>query len=291
MLNTDKFLHVGNPGTATNLSAPGYTVGNTTINVASTADFPTDTAVIFGIDTATTSSGVQVRTPGSYCVFVGIVTSSTSIGSVVLLIGTPQNYAASALTRVYITVSSQHTNRLIDGILAFANQDGTLKPTAVQTAIGTGGITNTNLATGIQSSKLTNPYKFSAYRNAALNSVSSVPTKLALDTKEFDTSSNFDSTTNYRFTAPIAGFYQFNARFSVAASSAVSYIALYKNGVESRRGSLGKANAEYQGVTISTMLSLAATDYIEVYYLVNAVLAFEVGASQTYLQGFLVSTT
>jgi len=73
MLNTDKFLHVGNPGTATNLSAPGYTVGNTTINVASTADFPTDTAVIFGIDTATTSSGVQVRTPGSYCVFVGIV--------------------------------------------------------------------------------------------------------------------------------------------------------------------------------------------------------------------------
>lgn len=141
----DYFLKVGNPGTATTLSAPGYTIGNPNINVATTGNFPADSAVIFGIDTAATTTGTQVRTPNSYCVFVGIVTSATSIGSVTLLYGTPQNYTASALTRVYITVSSVHINRLVSGILNFANPDATLKTSAVQAALNLGNATNTGL--------------------------------------------------------------------------------------------------------------------------------------------------
>lgn len=136
----DKFLHVGQPGTATTLSAPGYTAGGSTMNVASTGSFPTDTAVIFSVDTVGTSSGSQVENVGSYCVFVGIVTSATSIGSVSLLFGTPQNYAAAATTRVFITVSSEHTNRLVDGILTQHNQDGSHGAVTATSVTATGTV-------------------------------------------------------------------------------------------------------------------------------------------------------
>ncbi len=121
----DYFLYTGDPGTATTLSAPGYTIGNASITVASTAAFPTASGVIFGIDTTTTTNGVQSRVNGSYCVFAGLVTGAGTIGSLSLLSGNPQNYAAGASTRVYITVSTLHNKRLMDGLLVQHNQNGT----------------------------------------------------------------------------------------------------------------------------------------------------------------------
>lgn len=135
----DKFLLTGVPGTATNLAAPGYTIGDSSINVTSTSDFPTTTGVIFGIDVAEVVNGEEVRMDGSYCVFAGVVTGASTIGSLELLYGDPQNYAAGALTRVYITISTYHNQRLIEGILAHANQDGTLK---------TNSVTNTTVIAG-----------------------------------------------------------------------------------------------------------------------------------------------
>lgn len=131
---TDKFMKVGEPGTATTLSAPGYSIGATSITIASTTNFPSDTGFIFAIDQAEIVNGEQVRVAGTYCTFTGVVTGATTIGSVALLDGTPQDYPAGALTRVYITVASEHTNRLMDGILVHADQDGTLKAGAVDNA-------------------------------------------------------------------------------------------------------------------------------------------------------------
>jgi len=122
--NTDLFMKVGNPGTATTLSSPGYSIGNTSITVGSTANFPTDTGVVFSIDTYEVVNNEEVRVDGSYCVFAGVVASGTSITNLDLLYGTPQDYASGAATRVYITVSSEHTNRLVQGILEQHNQDG-----------------------------------------------------------------------------------------------------------------------------------------------------------------------
>ena len=36
-------------------------------------------------------------------------------------------------------------------------------------------------------------------------------TKIVFNAKEFDTANAFDSTTNYRFTPQVAGYYQFNS--------------------------------------------------------------------------------
>jgi hypothetical protein len=120
---TDKFTKVGTPGTATTLAAPGYVIGNASINVGSTTNWPTDTLVRFGIDVATIVNGLEVRTAGTYNEFSGIVTSATAIGSLTREYGTAQNYNASSLTRIYIPVAATRENALIDGL----GQDHNLK--------------------------------------------------------------------------------------------------------------------------------------------------------------------
>lgn len=116
---TDKFLKVGLPGSATTLSAPGYTIGNPSINVGATTNWSTDTPIVFAMDSVTVVNGVATRTPGTYCEFFGIVTGSGTIGNLSLLFGNAQNYVAGSLTRVYIPVSGSRENMLIDGM----NQD------------------------------------------------------------------------------------------------------------------------------------------------------------------------
>lgn len=151
---TDKFLKVGVPGTATTLAAPGYTIGNSSINVGSTSNWSTDTPVIFAIDNAQVVNGVATRIAGSYCEFFGIVASSTSIGNLALQYGSAQNYVAGSLTRVYIPVTGTRENMLIDGLnqdhngrgnhkdLTGTNQHTTLGTTDVASAANNLRVTN-----------------------------------------------------------------------------------------------------------------------------------------------------
>ena len=144
---TDKFLEVGIPGTATNLAGSGYTIGATSITVDTTSGWPTASLVVFGMDVVETDAdGKEVRVEGSYCIFEGIVTSGTTIGSVDKLFGTDQNYSAGASTRVYITISTQQTQKLIDGLMVAHNRDGSLLPAAVDAAILAGSIDTAQLA-------------------------------------------------------------------------------------------------------------------------------------------------
>ena len=51
---------------------------------------------------------------------------------------------------------------------------------------------------------------FSAYNSSSQSLTNNTFTKVSLNAKNFDTNSNFDSTTNYRFTPTIAGYYAFS---------------------------------------------------------------------------------
>jgi hypothetical protein len=127
-LSTDKFKKVGKPGTATTLASPGHTIGGTSITVASTTNWPTDTGVTFAIDRAEIVGGVEQQVAGSYTVWHGVVTSATTIGSMTLSTDSPnsdQNYSAGSLTRVYIPISTSVWNEAMDGVLVEHNQDGT----------------------------------------------------------------------------------------------------------------------------------------------------------------------
>jgi hypothetical protein len=151
----DYFLRVGKPGTATTLSSPGYTTGDTSITVGSTANWPTTTKVAFAIDRAEIIAGEEVQIAGTYTEWTGQVTGATTIGSMVLSSDSPnsdQNYSAGSLTRVYIPVSATRENKLVEGILQHANQDGTLITQAVRDALSLG----TGSATGWEVGSLPN---------------------------------------------------------------------------------------------------------------------------------------
>lgn len=106
---TDLLQEVG-INTATTLDAPGYTIGATSITVASTAGMPTATGITFAIDEVD-SDGVQE--PNSYNEYVGTVDTGTSITNVAHQNGVNRNYAAGATTRVYIPVSAERENRIV----------------------------------------------------------------------------------------------------------------------------------------------------------------------------------
>lgn len=143
----DKFQKVG-MSTATTLSAPGYIIGNTSINVASTTNWPTDTGVTFAIDEVETVDGEEVRVAGTYNIFRGTVASGTQITNLTYVGGDAnRNYSAGASTRVYILVSYAQTNRLIDGILVEHNQDGTHGAVTADSLAVTGTTTLTGALT------------------------------------------------------------------------------------------------------------------------------------------------
>lgn len=131
----DYFKEVGLPGSATTLASPGYTIGAGTINVGSTANWPTTTGVTFAIDTGNivvvNGQNTFVRTPGSYTEYDGVVSSGTSVTGVVLRYGSAQNYPAGATTRVYIPVSSSRENRIVTGLRNVLNDNATLKASAI----------------------------------------------------------------------------------------------------------------------------------------------------------------
>jgi len=118
--------------TATTLSAPGYTIGATSINVASTSNWPADTGITFAIDEV---DGNGNRINGTYNIFRGTVGSATQLANLTYVGGDAnRNYSAGATTRVYILVSYARENRLVDGLLVSHDQDGTLKAGAVDNA-------------------------------------------------------------------------------------------------------------------------------------------------------------
>jgi hypothetical protein len=108
---------------------------------------------------------------------------------------------------------------------------------------------------------------FSAYQSASTQSFSNATfTKVILPSEEFDTASAFDSTTNYRFTPQVAGYYQINGSISFdALPSTELLISIYKNGSVYKHGTDIKGTNMWV-VTISSLVYLnGSTDYVELY--------------------------
>lgn len=140
---------------------------------------------------------------------------------------------------------------------------------------------------------ISNPYKFSVYRNAAWTTVNQLRTTIPFDTARFDTNGNFDIVTNKgRYTAPVSGFYFFNARMG-SPISGYKFLELYVNGVKVREGSGNYyTTAQTVSVTISALVQLTAGDYVEIkYYTDGAQVHSVVAGEQAYFDGFLISRT
>ena len=124
-------------------------------------------------------------------------------------------------------------------------------------------------------------------------------TKLALNTEIFDTANAFDSTTNYRFTPQVAGYYQINGHVYGVASVSMSalYSAIYKNNALYQYGGIQNITVGVagQGLTVNSLVYLnGTTDYVELYGLITGTgtCTYTVsGSSLNWFNGVLVRSS
>jgi len=136
---------------------------------------------------------------------------------------------------------------------------------------------------------------FSAYRGSGgqQSVTSQVFTKVQLNTENFDTANCFDSTTNYRFTPNVAGYYQMNGSLYFTGTSTVrGIVALYKNGENLTFGNYMDSFNATQGVAVvSTLVYMnGSTDYIELYGFVQATNPTFVDNPALSMSGYLART-
>lgn len=150
----------------------------------------------------------------------------------------------------------------------------TLNGSGTITGITAGGlpdaiITQPELATGVAG---TGP-AFRAVRTTSNQVIATATaTKVQFNSETFDTNGNFDSTTNYRFTPTVAGYYQLQA--CLQTDSFVSggiEIYIYKNGAAISFSNTSPVTPANPSVSISDILSAnGSTDYFEIYISQNS---------------------
>jgi len=133
---------------------------------------------------------------------------------------------------------------------------------------------------------------FSAYQSTLQAVANATFTKVQFQTEEFDTNSNFDPTTNYRFTPTVAGYYQVNASVQNSGSIAgQSTVLIYKNGSAFKNGTSSPQNTAYLGVIVSALVYFnGSSDYVEIYFWQNSggSVNTATGAPYTYFQASMV---
>lgn len=130
---------------------------------------------------------------------------------------------------------------------------------------------------------------FSVTRTGSNQTVTnSTPTKVQLNTEDYDSNSFFDSTTNYRFQPTVAGYYQFNGGIQLGTSAITQGVAyLHKNGTLFKTG-MNVAGATQTAVVSSLIYLNGSSDYVELWGLVTATTPIFIGGTTvTYLNGFL----
>lgn len=232
--------------------------------------------VLSGTITGTYTLGGTPTFPSS----VVTLTGSQTLTNKVLTSPTINNAVVSNPTLTVDTVS-EHTSAngvTIDGL--------NIKDSKLNT--NNSVVTNNITDSAVTPVKWTNPYKFSVYRTAAHTSSTSA-TKITFDTELFDSNNNFATGT---YTAPVAGFYQFNAIAGNTIATGTQIIAmLYKNGALEYYGSTFTAAATASLSTVSALVQLAANDTVEVYFIGGAGSTMLTGKAGCFFQGFLVSQT
>lgn len=138
---------------------------------------------------------------------------------------------------------------------------------------------------------------FSAYLGSNQTVSNATFTKLQANTKEFDTNSNYDASTNYRFTPTVAGYYQVNGgvQFGGYTNYTEMLISIYKNGSEFKRGGyigISTGSTYGQHVNVSALIYMnGSTDYIELYGYINGSIGTPTASSTpplTYFQASMV---
>jgi hypothetical protein len=127
---------------------------------------------------------------------------------------------------------------------------------------------------------------FSAYQSSSQTLTIATYTKLNFQTEEYDTNSNFDTTTS-RFTPNVAGYYLFTGSFEITTTQATLLVLLYKNGSSAKllQYTAGVGNTASGS---ATFYMNGSTDYVELYGYSSLGNAVNASSLSTYFQASLV---
>jgi hypothetical protein len=186
--------------------------------------------------------------------------------------------AAGATAGDLVEVISFQVSSVLNAIPATAGSVGTtfLADSSVTTAkIAPGAVVQADLATGVAG---TGP-AFSAYCSTAQVIPNATGTKIAINTEIFDTNSNFDNVTNYRFTPTVAGYYQVCGGVYYSFSSGASQAWIYKNGVLIFASVAPSSVNGFLAPVSGLVYMNGSTDYLELYTYQNS------GGNQSLIAG------
>ena len=132
---------------------------------------------------------------------------------------------------------------------------------------------------------------FSVVRSTAQSISAGTFVKVQFDSELFDTANAFDSTTNYRFTPQVAGYYQINANINYVSSSGQLITSVFKNNSRGTGGE-GQIIATLSGGTAifcgNVVFMNGSTDYLEIFAYSSTSNSFNTGANNTWFSGSLV---
>jgi hypothetical protein len=131
---------------------------------------------------------------------------------------------------------------------------------------------------------------FSAYSSNSQSFSSGTPAKIQYNVKDWDTNNCYDSTTNYRFTPNVAGYYQFNITATVATASITSELSIWKNGAVFAYGPYPNTTSSQPTWTSMNCLIFCngTTDYVEAYLTVFGATDTWQSSQYAKFQGFWV---
>jgi hypothetical protein len=230
----------------TTFSVPSYTVGYIDVY---------RNGLLLGSTDFTATNGTTV-----------VLAAAASAGD---FVETVSFYVSSVLNAIPNSASSVQTSNIADSAITTAK-------------IAAGAVAQVDLATNVAG---TGP-AFSVYQGTQQSVTSGVYTKIAYTVENFDTANCFDSTTNYRFTPTVAGYYQINqVMYGIGTSMNYLQSAIYKNGViYANTLSAPQAATNSAGMISILVYMNGSTDYIEGYGLVSASSSPIIGATgATYL--------
>lgn len=147
--------------------------------------------------------------------------------------------------------------------------------------------------------QLVNAYRqtfpcFSAYRSGTTQTVATGTSTIAqLNSEEFDSDACYDSATNYRFTASVAGYYKFEGQITGYASGSITALGatIRKNTTVLRIAAQNvNFNATSSSICVSAIIPLNAGDFVDLFGIVagSGTLGFLLGQGVTFFQGHFV---
>jgi len=132
---------------------------------------------------------------------------------------------------------------------------------------------------------------FSAYKGSNQSISAGVYTKIEFGTEEYDTNNNFNSSTTYRFTPTVAGYYLLTSSILLSNANNRYTAYLYKNGSNyiSGPGLIGNGTNDQAAQISCITYANGTTDYFEIYIQGNNATTAQGGTAPLtiWFQGFL----